>query len=267
MPHQQLLYTENYEFSSDPASGSLNLSADGSTFDVQLNNPIEIPHNAKSVRLAVYNATIWNNAFNISADIENNQFTYIVGGVSKTATIPDGQYSVSALQSAISRILSDNGDDIEGIILIADTATSKLILSLKATYQVDYTAIDSPYLIMGFNQGDVVPAAPPVADVLEYAPNVAQFNRVNLYRIKSDLISAGIPVNQNYNSIIASVPIDVQPSSQIVYNPRNPTEVNAQELAGYKKYNIKFELLDQQNRRVDTNGEYWTVLIRFSYYL
>ena len=64
---------ESYFFSSDERNGAQNKSQDGSTFSVQLNNPISIPKESIYCTLEVSSATIWNNTPNISSAIGNNK--------------------------------------------------------------------------------------------------------------------------------------------------------------------------------------------------
>ena len=74
-----------------------------------------------------------------------------------------------------------------------------------------------------------------------------------------------IRFNNNYNQTIGQVLIDVAPGSQIVSKPFNPARINAPELAGATRTNLRFWLTDDEDRRVDTNSEYWTARIVIHY--
>jgi mannose-6-phosphate isomerase class I len=51
--------------SSDPTAGSQNLSADGSSFEVQLQEAIEIPTDAESITIEAQEAAVWFTTANI----------------------------------------------------------------------------------------------------------------------------------------------------------------------------------------------------------
>lgn len=250
--------------SSNPANGARNLSSDGSEFEIQLNSPLHIPRDAKSVILSVPQSSIWNNSFNISVDIGNNNFTYYQAGTPKPHTIPDGQYSLASLNSAIQRFLADDGYSIDSIEFLGDVATNKLILSVATGFRVDFSVANAPAEILGFDPL-MTPALIPDAPTLVYAPYIAQFNRINSYLIKSNITNYGIPINANYNGLIAQVPISAPPGSLIVYAPNNPSKVAADDLVSFSKNSIQFQLLDDQQRRVDTNDEYWDFILSIDY--
>jgi hypothetical protein len=256
--------TVSYFFSSDPNSGAQNVSADGSSFSVYLDRPLGLPTNAVGANLGVISATIWNNTFNISQNIGNNVLRYFDSGTPYTHVIPDGQYSVETLLNYIQLSLTVDGFPIDSIAITGDGSTQKVILTVKSNFQLDVT-LDLRF-ILGFDS-QLVPVAPSATDVTVYADNAAEFNRVDLYQIKSDIVSGGIPVNNLANNIIASVPITARSGSQIVYQPYNLTEVDASELVGYKKNTFRVELLDQLGRPTPTNGEIYTFVLRFKYFL
>ena len=114
----------SYFFSSDASAGASNVSADGSQFSVFLNDTIGVPCEAKVASLSITQATILNNAPNISADIGNNVFSYYSGVTQYSHTIPDGQYSVSDLNAAIGRFLVEDGFSASAITISGDFSTN-----------------------------------------------------------------------------------------------------------------------------------------------
>jgi hypothetical protein len=123
--------------------------------------------------------------------------------------------------------------------------------------------LDTPREILGFNALTYGPFPTVPTSVL--APNVAQFNQVNYFLLHSDLTNKGIRFNNNYNQTISQILIDVPPGSQITYKPFNPAKISAPELAGTNRTNLRFWLTDDRNRRVNTNGEYFTARIVIHY--
>ena len=265
-----MLLKKQFSFflSSDPESGATNVAADGSSFQVNLNSPIMIPPNAVSAELSVIQANVWNDSANISATFENNVFNFTTNHsgvpVEYNYVIPDGLYSLSALNSYLATQFVNSGLPANLITITGDSATQKTILTfLIAGDFCDFTVADSVREILGFDSR-VAPNAPQVAGWNEFSDDPAQFNRTNSYLIESDIVSEGIPVNTFNQGIIASVPIDVAPGSQIVYQPRTPLVVDATELIGSTKQQIQVRLLNQSLEQAPTN-EIFSVVINMVY--
>jgi len=264
--------------SSDPNQGAINVSSDGSQFEIQLDDPIEIPKDALNVNVSVEEATVWWTVPNIITGV--NDTFYVYGDDNQgvpvpqlfTVTIAQGLYDLtglnnslhSALESAGARVLDGSGNPLPLISFSADTATQKVLARFNYTnVYIDFSQAQTPYEILGFNpiQYGAYVGAP--LNVL--APNVAAFNQVNYFLIASDLVQRGIRFNNRYNQIISQVLIDVSPGSQIVSTPFNPPKSKANELAGTKRTNMRFRLTDDQFRPVNTNSEYFTARIVIKY--
>ena len=91
----------SYIFSSNPANGAKNISADGSEFTVTLYDPIAIPAHAKYCTVEVQGANIWYTSPNISVDLDNNVFAFFDGTANQSITIPKGLYDLSQLAKTI----------------------------------------------------------------------------------------------------------------------------------------------------------------------
>jgi len=260
--------TQSYFFSNDPNSGARQVSADGSRFTVQLDSPIEVPEDAIGASLSVSQATIWNVSYNISASISNNIFKFTTNEApagTYTLTIPDGQYSLPDLNSHLSREFVNLGLPNNLVVISGDSATQRTILTfIRGDDSVDFAVASSVRETLGFDSRVVTSQG---TGWNEFSDNQAAFNRVNSYIITTDLISNGIPTNSVSSGVIASVPIDVGPGSQITYQPRNPISTDAGELVRHRKNVFTFNLYDQQLRPVDTNGELWSFVVVLKYYL
>ncbi len=251
--------------SSDPNNGAVNRSSDGSYFEVQLQDGLKIPKDALNVNISVEEATIWWTVPNIIT--AENDKVYITGPdtldvvQNYVLTIPQGLYDLSGINEAIARELEAQGAKIDPeplLTLSPDEATQKVQLRFNyATVSIDFTPNDTPRVILGFDAQVYSPI--PTNPIL--APSVASFNRVNFFLIHSDMTNKGIRFNNNYNQTIAQVLIDVPPGSQIVSKPFNPAKVNAPELSGATRTNLRFWLTDDNNNRINTNNEYWSARI------
>lgn len=257
--------------SSDPNSGAVNRSLDGSYFEIQLQDGLQIPKEALNVNISVEEATIWWVVPNIIT-AQNNKM-YITGPdifdvlQNYIITIPQGLYDLSGINQTVLRELENQGAKIDPdplISLTPDEPTQKVEMRFNyTTVSVNFSNSDTPRIILGFDSLIYGPYAGAPISIL--APNIAQFNQVNYFLIHSDLTNKGIRFNNNYNQTISQILIDVSPGSQIVSKPFNPAKINAQELAGAIRTNLRIWLTDDQDRRVNTNGEYYTARIVIHY--
>lgn len=260
-------YEQSYIFSSAELNGARNKSDDGSTFDVQLSNPITIPKEAVNCTIEVTQANIWYTTPNISARENNNQFIYYTTDeyaqkVYSTLTIPDGLYSVSALNAQISLLLVNDtpSQPADLITITADDATQRVVIIFGAVgVGIDFVPNNTPRDILGFD-AQLTPPSTIVGGSIT-GDNVANFNTLNSYLIHSDLVSQGIPVNANGASILAQVPISAKPGSQIIYQPRNPSRTDLTELIGLPRTSFRVWLTNQVGDYLDTNSEDYSIVV------
>ena len=258
--------TVSYIFNSDPASGSQNLSADGSTFQVTLNDPIKIPAGAVNCTAGVIQASPWNSSPNIAAAFGNNLFrftTTVAPTGTYTITIPDGLYSVAGLNAYLSGQFANLGLPANLISISGNDATQKSVVTiLTVGDSINFTIANSVRTVLGFNPG-VITA--PSASYSFFSDNAASFNRINNFIITSNIVSVGIPINSQSQGVIASIPISSAPGSQISYSPQNVVWFGANELIGQPKVNLQFSLRDQDLRPVIAVDYYsFTLCIRFT---
>jgi len=263
-----LEYQQSYIFSSDPNNGAINVAPDGSSFTVQLNNPIHIPHEAKNCTLEVTQANIWNTSPNISARLGNNVFYYIVGGTTYSFVIADGLYSLNALNNLLQLELEQNTATAAGITMSGDESTQTIVFTFTDTgIGVDFTQTNTPRELLGFDSRIATATPGPTTTLTDQGDFVAAFNSINSFLLHSDLVSNGIPVNAIGAAIISQVPIDVKPGSQIVYQPRNPPRVDANQLIGKSVNQIRNWITSQKNILIDTASETFDFLVVIRYWV
>jgi hypothetical protein len=258
--------------SSDPQAGAINISSDGSQFEIQLEDALQIPNEAINITIDVEESTVWWVVPNIITG-QNDRLYITVPRASDDAltayvvVIPQGLYDLAGLNQAIARELQNQGAKIDpnnGVILSPDDATQRVEITLPYLgSQIDFTPVDTFRDILGFNSQIIGPTI--IAPYTQIADNTASFNQVNYFLIHSDLTNKGIRFNNQYNQTISQVLIDVPPGSQIVSRPFNPARINASELGGAKRTNIRFWLTDDRNRPVNTNNEFFTCRIAIKY--
>ena len=248
--------------SSDERNGALNKSIDGSTFSIELDRPLIVPKEAHYCYVEVQSAQIWNTTPNILTGI-NDQITITFESNSYVLTFDQGLYSLRALNDEILRQLDTLGLS-KLISLTSDTATSKVIIIFRELgVSVDFTSDRSIRDILGFSNQIYLPQFGQGLTIK--APNVAKFNSVDYYLIHTDLVNYGIRNNSLYTQVVAEAYIDVPVGSQILYRPFNMPKIPSQELIGSKRNRIQVWLTDDQNRRVNTNGENWSFQLTINY--
>ena len=271
---------------SNPADGASNVTSDGSFFQVNLEDGgIQIPVDALNVNVSVESASVWFSTPNIiSADsldgkLKKNNVLYINapiaagGNADFVLPIDTGLYDLTALNEAIFtqiKTTTITTGSNSPIVFDADTATGKIFCIFnEPSVTINFVPADTFRDILGFNSGTITSPAgasqttPKSVD----APNTARFNTLTSYLIHSDIVQNGIRFNNSYNQTLTDVIIgDAAPFEQINSTPFNPPRIEANELCGIHRNNIGFWLTDQDNNRINTNGEYWQfrMVIRYN---
>ena len=258
----------NFIISSDAINGAINKTPDGSTFDVQLEQPLTIPKEALNVTVEVQSAAVWWTVPNIITGV-NDIFRITEGTGPPTVldvTVPQGLYDLVGLAAAIERELVNNGASQTNIISFSgDTATQKVVITANvADIVIDFTGSQTFRDILGFTSTDILSNAA-VFPLNFLASNVAQFNVLEYFLLTSDLVDAGLRFNNRWNNIVARIYIDVAPGSQIIYTPFYAARSTANKLRGRKVHTMHFTLTDQNNKVVNTAGESYSARIVIRY--
>jgi hypothetical protein len=258
--------------SSSPDQGALNLSEDGSSFEVKLEDPITIPENARNIKLEVQKTLLWNNMPNIYTGV--NDKVYINGpnkdGVQTSfiITIAQGSYDLQTLTNDILANLEVQGAKTEPLSLIsfdADVATGKVEISLNYSgSQIEMRSWNTFHKLLGLNeQLYTVPVGKSSHTFL--APNVANFAAVEYILVHSDITDKGLSINGNYTQTIAQILPDVRSGSLIVFQPLSPLRIDCDNLKGAKLERFKIYITNEKNEAISTNGEYYSMLLKLSY--
>lgn len=256
------------DVNSDPASGAENLNATNSRFEINLEQPIEIPEGAFNVHVQVEEATVWNTVKNISEGLANNHIFIVDNSITIDVTIPDGSYSTAQLSAAIDREYVLELGTAGLIALREDFATQSVVVEVNGLLatgtgaQVDWSVARTNTFrdTVGFDP-QFVPAGPTLVNFCQLGDNPAAFNIIEYFLVHWDG-GQGIRTNNTYSNVLARVNITAAPGSQIVSTPFNPGKSEAERWPGNARNNIVFWLTDQKNVEVDT-GEIWSVRFAF----
>lgn len=247
---------------SNPEVGAENVSADGSRFEVNLNADLAIPASATDIELCVSQAAIWNVSPNLAASFGNNRFRYTTttapAGV-YDVLIPDGLWSLTGLGSYLSTQFVNNGHSAGLFKLSGQDSTQQSVITVATagdSVQLA-SAPNSVGTLLGFT-ADVIAT---VANFNAFSQGIAKLNRNNSYTIQSNICD-GIVVNRATSGVIASIPIDAPPGSQINFDPRQLTWIPCPELRGVSRTRLTFQLGNQDLQPTPTSGELYTFIIQ-----
>ena len=260
-----------FVFSSDPAAGAQNVSADGTQFSVQLTDPLAVPARALACELGVTTAAIWNTSPNIGpalgpGAVDDNKFQYtttVAPAGTYNVTFPTGLYSLSAISSYLTGKFANNGHPGNLFSLGGQGATGLAYISILTSGDTaHFEQAGTIGSIFGFPALAITSA---IANQVNYGTTVAQLNRDNTYLISSNLLSAGIPTNSNARGLLAAVPINATPGSLINYSAQNVLWTPATELIGQRRNNFTFRLTNERGDATPTAGENWSFTLAIRY--
>jgi hypothetical protein len=242
--------------SSDPESGSKNLSQTGHSFSVDMNPSLDIKQRYTPY-LRLLKASVWWSIPNINQILYNNNRLVISNdGVNNlTLDLPNGLYDITALQTAVSDFLANNAIDRNTI----------LINGIEATGQIGIT-IGNPSMRILWNLSTIAPflgwsqlspnSGPGIAGFTYTSPEVANFNSLESILVHCSICSGGYTSRRGNSDIIGIINPNVRAGSLISYEPYNTfkVSVNSRHIS-----NITFFLTDQNNNVIDTGGEYFSI--------
>ncbi len=252
---------------SDQNNGAENVSADGSSFEVVLNEDLQLPIDALYANVKVDSATIWNVVPNILTGV-NDKFYLDDNATPFVVTIDQGLYDLPSLAAEIDRQLVNLGADSGLLTFIGDNSTQRVTIQFnKIGLQIDFAQSDTMRAILGFDSRFSPVAASTIVGQTDDADSVAAFNNIEFFLIHSDLITRGFVLNNTSTDVVAQVHIDVSPGSQIIFSPFNPVIIQANELIQNPRRCINVRLTDHENQPVNTNGEFFSVKFIIEYFM
>ena len=256
----------SYTFSSNTSTGAANIQNNGASFSVALNSPIYIPKGTVDCTVEVLQAAVWNTSPNIAVEFGNYRLSFSYNETVYGFVIPDGLYSLTDLNTTISRLLANAGLASNLFILSGDQSTQKTVITYSVSgVRIDFTNPDSIRTVLGFDARLSPVGGISAAGQSDFSDNTAVFNRINSFFVRSSMVNNGLPLNNVGSGIIAAIPITAAPGSQINYAPTIPIAVDASDLPGTTLQFISFDLLDQELRYVNTVGEDWSITLAIKY--
>jgi len=244
----------------------LNLSSDNRTADsvgtddfvIHFASPLKL--GSDQWEMSMVSANFWNANPNISGPLYNNDFfSYSPDGVIwKVITLPEGTYSIQAINAEVQRQIAANGDIAANVLFAPNSTTLKAEITTVAPYEVDLGTGSLLYDLLGFTLAQV---AAPLTGYNTGALR-ANINRgVNNIYLHCDLVdSAGSYDSSKGSDILTDLAFQGRAPGQGVY-----IEKKYQMWLPVKKdqfvQTVRVRMTDQLNRRYSIRDEPMNVQI------
>lgn len=245
-----------------PSAGASNISADGSSFDLELSPPMTFPKDAQ-VQIALSECSVWFNFPNLSAKRNNNKLYYTDDNLLQfkyTITLDDGLYSLASINEAMNLAFIANGHP-ESLFEFKGVEANGYILLTKlanaTAFKFSFGA-SSPHSELGFLGNTSYPSSVSAALYNIVSPNQALLNAVTTVMVGCSLANSSSRVGRGLGNILASFsPGDASPGQLISYKPNFAQWVDCNILSGSSVSRITFYLTDQTGLHgtISTNEE------------
>jgi hypothetical protein len=204
---------------------------------------------SKNYEIALVSGSMWYSWYNVSqSQYGNAAWRYSVdsGATWNEHTVPDGLYSIDALNAYLSKTITADGNDPASLVLGANYSTFRCVITLGVGYQLDLTQ-SALNRIIGFNQ-QVLTATK------EGENNVNITNDINSISIHCSCVDSNSSFLNNAPSdtVFSFVPrsgpstlLDVRPL-HLIYLPITTINLSS----------ITISVTNQLNTVVDLNGEH-----------
>jgi hypothetical protein len=133
------------------------------------------------------------------------------------------------------------------------------VITLDANVQINFTQ-STIRDVLGFTTGIQPAVAPVITGTSITGANQANFANTLNWIIKSNIFPSSIPINNQGQNIIASIPITSGVGSITNYTPFNPTKSGTNEMRNKSVQNFFVEVCDSAGVRLPQT-EPWSITI------
>ena len=275
-----MLKSECFIFSSSIENGALNKSNNNDEFSVQFTSPIFLPQNASNARLEVIAAQIWNNSPNITST--NNKIVIRDPNGDHEIYVEIGLYDFTSLFQQIALQYDNKNINPAPYWKFEDVfrwdgnySTQKLSITYLYTSDAKINQLQIIWnqstitSLLGFTNASLTRPSKVSTASVNYAITsdvYAKFNTYNSFLIQTDLVSAGIAINNNFNNIIGQVPIPPDSVGTLInYQASTPNMfAMCNNLIGMNnaKYQARFKITDENTGLLIFPDDYtFTIMI------
>ncbi len=219
-------------------------------------------HKGHTPEISVHSVSYTNFFINISAALSNNHIFY--SDDSKTdekydIKIGDGSYSIEALNQYVSKAQAEVVGSVKFQFLPNYSTNGSFVqFGSEAGWFVYFKAAVSPFVLLGFNSGDYVPATKAsIPNDIELSPNVSQFNNITAVNVTTNLSNSTYYGGKKGDVLFESRPI-VPIGSVQTDTPNNLIWADSDALQTDIS-EVIVQLKDQNGTGLDLNAENFSV--------
>lgn len=239
----------------------------GSSVEFTFSPPIHFPPNSRAM-FRVLRSDIWYVNSNISAEKNNNFFSYFYDGSGRVLQLPEGLYSIGDINSRISEFTNNQHGLPNLFQFIGDNSTGTTTLRVEPeTGVLVFIDVESGTLVAN----TVVPLLGFTTDIsidgskdVEYveSSNVARLNNLTNYVVHTSFTTGVYADNIGGSGIVATVSPNIQPGGLITVEPQHP--LNCYIYANHLD-TVRIWLTNEKNEPITMRDEIFTLTCEILY--
>lgn len=259
-------------------------SSDGSNCNISFQPPLRL---GDECSVELLSANIWYSMPNISVgtvlDYEYTKVQMAEGvlvttsGIQGSIDFPVGLYGLSSLNVVIARHLGNHAElGRYDISFSGDESTGRVAIHLRLNthgaglsegeFNISKLTVMQTSSLLRSYLGYTVEQDLSIEGVpdFEYIGDRA----ASLNTLKSILVDCqqctGSVLNGRSTGVLANIPLNVAPGSQVQYQPRHSAKVSSNQLSNSEVNELRISLHDQDMRPLNMGGETWEVALRIT---
>jgi hypothetical protein len=258
--------------SSAIAAGAKNKSADGSSFDIQFDTPLQMPSSTPTIRCL--QATLFYSFPNITSANNGLRISWTTGtGLNVTSfsyqiTFARGLYSVDDLNHVIRRELLSQDLAPDTMVLVADNATQTVGVQIRCpdtigSFTAEFThALSTINQLLKFTKDKSTTLA--LGERVLMADAEAEFAPCSSVLLHCSLASGSFINGAGAQDVIASIALDASPGNQIMFQPQVAPRIAAPALKS-STATCRINITDQDGTPLDTMSEDFQATLLIEY--
>ena len=208
------------------------------------------------VTFVAVNASMWYVTPNVSIALGNNTWTFTIGATTTTYVFPDGLYSLSDIQEALSNFLVNDGFSATLFIVGGIESTGNTTITINGTgVSINFaTNTIGGTGLLGFTTNIVSNAT---SGTVYLSDQTATFNKIESFLFHLSICNGSVYNGRSSTDVVLKAIPDVSAGSQIRLEPNNlfSCTVLQREVDRVTLY-----ITDQDGNSVDLRGESFSIM-------
>lgn len=256
----------------DSSDETATVFGDGGSFSVQLQPELRAINGCD---VEIIEATLWNSVPNVSEGsfISLHLPAYtdpdtgaLFAALDEKCVFIKGLYSVEDINDTLQAFLVARGRLKGTVALEGQYSTMRLLFTLGPNCRMVISQSLTYLLGWGVTTNSVALEAGPFVARQYTSPEIGRFDNVQYFFIRSNICDGGMELNgTRTGGVLCRIGLTNGAGYQIQFAPSNPLVLQANKLRQGLSV-ARFELTDERGRIVDTNGQPFSLVARFTFY-